>query len=77
MFSLTYKYKETAYTIFSSPSNPPLIPTPLSLIIITVSNPPPYYSNPFYYSGLESRCKLNNWVMKAVIDKGQFPSNKW
>ena len=25
VFSLTYKYKETAYTIFSTPSNPPII----------------------------------------------------
>ena len=31
VFSLTYKYQETSYTIFSNPSNPPptpIIPTP-------------------------------------------------
>ena len=41
MFSLTYKYLETAYTIFSTSSNPSLLfqPSPL-LIIITMSNPP-------------------------------------
>ena len=28
MPSLIYKYQETTYTIFSTPSNPPIIPTP-------------------------------------------------
>ena len=36
VFSLTYKYQETAYTIFATPSNPP---PPLLLIIIAMSNP--------------------------------------
>ena len=60
MFSLTYKYKETAYTIFSTTSSPRPPPPPpllfqsfLLLIIITISKLP-YYFNPSYYSGLES-----------------------
>ena len=35
VFSLTYKYQETAYTIFATPYNP----LPQLLIIITMSNP--------------------------------------
>ena len=42
MFSLKYKYLETDYTIFSTPSNPPYYSKPplLLLIIITMSNLP-------------------------------------
>ena len=50
VFTLTYKYQETAYTIFSNPSNP------LFLIIILMSNPPSslLFS---YYSGLKSKSR--------------------
>ena len=53
VFSLTCKYYETTYTIFSTPSNPTppsplLFQTPLLLIIITMSNPS-------YHLGLESK----------------------
>ena len=36
VFSLTYKYQETAYPV----QPPAIIPTPLLLIINTMSNPP-------------------------------------
>ena len=62
VFRLTYKYKETAYTIFSTPSNPPpppIIPTPPIInncynVQPLFPSPRPYYSNPSYYLGLKS-----------------------
>ena len=53
MFSLTYKYLETAYTIFSTSSNPPIFPT-FPIINNYYNVQPPYYFKSFYYSGLES-----------------------
>ena len=50
LFSLTYKYYETAYTIFSTPSNPPIINNYYNV----QPPPPPYYSNSLYCSGLKS-----------------------
>ena len=68
VFSLTYKYEETAYTVFSTPSNPPIIPTPppfpLLLIIITMSNPS-------YYSRLERPA-----FDKMMYRKGNFEYGK-
>ena len=64
VFSLTYKYYETAYTIFSTPCNLLYYSNPLLLIIMTVLTPLPppptiisYYSLllSLYYSRLESR----------------------
>ena len=67
VFSLTYKYKETAYTIFSTLSNPPIIShPPLPPIINNYYNvQPPYYSNPSYYSGLESNVVIGSHVIQG------------
>ena len=51
VFSLTYTYQETAYTIFQlcPSSSPPIIPTPSPLLLINIA-----MSNLHYYLGLES-----------------------
>ena len=57
VFSLTYKFYETEYTIFSTPSNLPYYSCPPIINnYYNVQPPPPatYYSTPSYYSGLES-----------------------
>ena len=58
VFSLTYKYQETTYTIFSTPSYLPYYSNPpINNNYYNVQ--PPYYSNPSYYSGLESTFLIN------------------
>ena len=60
VFSLTYKYQGTTYSIFSTPSNAtatPIIPTPA----------------PSYYSGLKSTCfslinVLFTFVGRVLVD---------
>ena len=59
-------YQETAYTIFSTLSNLPIIPTP-PIINNYYNVQPPYYSNTSYYSGLES--KLDRHVGSCNILK--------
>ena len=54
VFSSTYKYYETGYTIFSTPSNPCIIPTPPFINNYYNVYSPPYFPNPSYYSVLES-----------------------
>ena len=69
MFSLTYKYKETAYTIFSTRPTFPIINNYYNV------HPHPY-SNPSYYSELESNQMFEFFIRNDLISQNQLVSNQ-